>query len=459
MSNKEKDPSLEPALRDVDSIQNLDTARLALRWALERMRALEKRVDEVEAGAKRSEDARAHAAAELDAARDLLTRRAAEAVERERYYAKIEEYLNLKLAGGLDAAALAKRESRVEEREAELQRREIETENRIKDARRRSDEETRRALAETAAAAELRVKETRTDYENRTAARDRELSERLMALHEKEAAIAAMERSLEERRRRFEEFHAAQRAALERESSSIVQASADQTEFMERRIEQALAAKSSAFERAWQTDKQALMEELAAWRAKAREHLPALLEAQRAAASAAEENARLIEDNGLLMRSKAALTEELVRWRSEAQNDLPALLASVRRAVEAEESAKHLEVELASAQRLSEEYLAQLMSDELSHESRVRELSRLEASLSAKLRDAEQDLFRQYDSWLEREESLRRRDQDWRVEAETRRESVDALRAEITAQRDELKKAIAAYRAKAAGAASQGDLR
>ena len=450
MSPKEKDSALEPALRDVDSIQNLDTARLALRWALERMRALEKRVDEVEAAAKRSEDARAAAASELDAARDLLTRRAGEAAERETYYAKIEEYLSLKLAGGMEPAAMAKREARIDAREAELQRREIETENKIKEARRRSDEETRRALAETAAAAELRVKDARVEYENRTAARDRELAERLLALHEKEAQIASLERSLDERRRRFEEFHAAQRAAIEKEAAAIAQNAADQAEFLERRVEQTLAARSTAFERAWQGDKQALMEELAAWRAKAREHLPALLEAQRRVSALEDENSRLADDNRLLQQSKASLTEELVRWRSQAQNDLPALLATVRRAVEAEENVKQLEVELASTQRTAEEYQAQLMSDEMSHAGRVKELSRLESALSSKLRDAEQDLFRQYDAWLARESELRRRDQDWRVQAESRAESVELLRAEITAQREELKRTIAAYRAKAA---------
>lgn len=454
-----KDPALEPALRDVDSIQNLDTARLALRWALERMRALEKRVDEVEAAAKRSEDARAAAASELDAARDLLTRRAGEAAERERYYAKIEEYLNLKLAGGLEPAAMAQREARIDAREAELQRREIETENKIKEARRRADEETRRALAETAAAAELRVKDARAEYENRTAARDRELSERLLALHEKEAQLSSLERSLEERRRRFEEFHAAQRAATEKEASAIAQNAADQAEFLERRVEAALSARSTAFERAWQGDKQALLEELAAWRAKAREHLPALLAAQHKAAALEDGSARLIDENRVLQQAKATLTEELVRWRSEAQNDLPALLAAVRRAVEAEENAKHLEVELASTQRAAEEYQAQLMSDEMSHAGRVKELSRLESVVTAKLRDAEQDLFRQYDAWLARESELRRRDQDWRVQAESRAESVEVLRAEITAQREELKRAIAAYRAKAAAVQAENNSR
>jgi hypothetical protein len=296
--------------------------------------------------------------------------------------------------------------------------------------------------------AEARVQEARTEFENRGAARDREYSERLLAIHEKEAQLTSLERSLDERRRRFEEFHAAQRAAIEKEAAAITQNSADQAEFLERRIEQALATRSAAFERAWQNDKQALMDELATWRAKAREHLPGLLEAQRKAAEFEDRCSRLVEENRALTQVKTALTEEATRWRMEAQHDLPALLASVRRAVEAEENAKNLEVELASVQRRAEELQAQLMSDELSRDGRVRELSRLESAMTLKLRDAELDLFRQYDAWLAREEELRRRDQDWREQAEARAKSVEVLRAEIVAQRDELSRVIAEYRAK-----------
>jgi chromosome segregation ATPase len=456
MGNKEQDPALEPALKDVESIQSLDTARMALRWALERMRALERRVDEVERDSKQAADSAAKAAAELDAARDLLNRRATEAAERERYYAKVEEYLNLKLEGGLDPAALAQRETRLEAREAELQRREVETEAKVADARRRAEAELRRLTAEAAASADARVEATRSSYEDRMAARDREMSERLIALHEKESQLNALERSLAERRQRFEEFHAAQRAALDREAKSINDTSADQAEFLERRVEQALALRASALERAAQNDKASLLEELATWRAKAREHLPELLESQRRAAHAEDKLARIAEENVQLQQLKATLTEELTRWRSEAQNDLPALLATVRRAVEAEEEVKNLEVELASAQHLAEEYRGQLMSEELSRQGRIKELSRLEAAVSAKLRDAEQDIFRQYDAWLVREEELRRRDQDWRLEAETRQEAVDAMRAEIVAQRRELTQTIAAYRAKAEAIARDG---
>src|SRR5258708_1657388 len=107
------------------------------------------------------------------------------------------------------------------------------------------------------------------------------------------------------------------------------------------------------------------MEELAAWRAKAREHLPDLLEAQRKAAALEEASSRLTDENRLLLQTKAALTDELLRWRQEAQGDLPALLATARRAAEAEENVASLEAELAATRRRAEESLAELISADL----------------------------------------------------------------------------------------------
>ncbi|HAZ08439.1 MAG TPA: hypothetical protein DCZ01_07965 [Elusimicrobia bacterium] len=318
-----KDEPLEPALRDIESIQSLDTARLALRWALERMRTLEKRAEELSTEAKRSEDARAKTSAELEAAQELLTRRVNESLERERYYSKIEEYLSLKLEGGLDPAVLAERAARIDERETQLQQREISAERALKAAQVRRDEELSAAMADLAASAETRLREARGDYDSRVAALERSLAERQIALHEKEAQLSSLERALEERRARLSEFHAAQRATLEREASSINQTAQDQSEFLERRIQQALAAKTKALEVSWRTDQQMLMAELAEWRAKAREHLPALLDAQGKAADAEETLRRLQEENQALLQSKSALTEELSRWRRQAQSDLP----------------------------------------------------------------------------------------------------------------------------------------
>src|SRR6185312_13052013 len=230
------------------------------------------------------------------------------------YYAKIEEYLNLKLDGGINPASMAQREARIDAREAELQSREAEAETRVRAAKSRFEEETRRATAEAAASAELRIAEVRAHSDKRAAALERELSERLLALHEKEGQLAALEKSLEERRRRFEEFYRTRGAALRTEAAAVDQAAADQAAFVESRVEAAMSAKTAALERAAAADKQILMDELATWRAKAREHLPAMLELQRKADALEAANARVADENRLLQLGKAALTEELLRW-------------------------------------------------------------------------------------------------------------------------------------------------
>jgi hypothetical protein len=392
-------------LRDIESIQNLDTARLALRWALERLRGLERRVQDGDEAARRAESSAARTATELASARDLLTRRASESLERERYYGKLEEYLNLKLAGELDVAALARREAALARREEELQNHELDAERRIKSAKMHYEEELLRGSKDADAAAEIRIRQMRDELDSRLSAREKEFSARQLSLHEKQAQLNALERALEERRRRFEEFHAAQRAALDRESLSISQASRDQTEFLERRVESAMAAKTAALEAAWQTERRALLEELAQWRGKARENLPAYL-------------------------------------------------AATRRCEELEERVTRLESELSGARHAAEERLGEIMALELTDRARREELQKLESAIGSKLRDAEMNLFKQYDDWMKREDELRRRDLDWRVESEARREAADDSRAEIMALREELKRAIADYRGKAELAAA-----
>jgi hypothetical protein len=396
----EEDRALEPALRDIESIQSLDTARLALRWALERLRALERRVQDGDETVRRAEAAAARGAAELAAAKDLLARRGGESLERERYYGKLEEYLNLKLAGALDAGLLARREAAVEQREKELQDRELTAERRVKSAKLGFDEELGRARKDADSAAEIRVRQMRDELDLRLSSREREFSSRQLSLHEKQAQLDALERALEERRRRFEEFHVAQRAALDREAQAIAQAARDQTEFLERRVEAALLAKTRAFEAAWETERRALLDELAQWRVRGRE-------------------------------------------------TLPAMLAATRRAEESDERALRLAAEVSSARRLAEERLGELMAHDLTEQTRREELLHIESALAAKLRDAETSLFRQYDAWMRREDELRRRDLDWRVESEARREASDASRADVMSLREELKRAIADYRARA----------
>src|SRR5579872_5005333 len=107
------DPSADappPSLLDTDSIQSLDTARMALRWALERLQKLDRDKNELSDRLALEQRAKAKALEEYASLQKTLALRSGEADQRELYYAKLEEFLSLKLEGKLDLAALARRE-------------------------------------------------------------------------------------------------------------------------------------------------------------------------------------------------------------------------------------------------------------------------------------------------------------------------------------------------------------
>lgn len=445
MPGHERDASLEGALKDVESIQSLDTARLALRWALERMRALERRVESVESDARTLENAKSRALEEVDSARQLLSRRTAEALERERYYSKIEEYLNLKLGGEIDPAALARREAALEGRENVLQTREIETERELKASKARYEEEFKNSLEEATASFEARRQDLSTEFERRITAREREYSSRVLEQHERQAQIEAMEKSLEERRKRFEEFHRAQRTTLSREASAIGEAAADHAEFLERRVEQALSLRTAAIEKAAENDRKALLDEIATWRAKAREHLPELFEAERKAAESQDAYRRLSDHLAVIDKAKAELAAEMSQWRAQAQSQATDRIAAQGAATLAMQRIDALEAALSREREKAQTAIAELQAAQVDKERVLAEIVKIESACAAKMRDAEDNIFRQYDVWLEREESLRMRDSSWRIQSEARRQAIDAMRAQIIAQREELSRAIAEY--------------
>lgn len=101
------------SLSDIESIQSLDTARLALRWALEKIQSLEKDKNGLAEKLDSEERGRIKAQQNSIELQKTLGLRTAESSQRELYYAKLEEYLSLKLDGKLDCAALAKKEIEV----------------------------------------------------------------------------------------------------------------------------------------------------------------------------------------------------------------------------------------------------------------------------------------------------------------------------------------------------------
>src|SRR5579883_1214051 len=139
-----------PQFLDTDSIQNLDTARMALRWALERLQKLDRDKAELTEKAALEERAKKKALDEYASLQKTLALRANESDQRELYYAKLEEFLSLKLEGKVDAASLAKRELEVEQLRSLLDHKQGQLEKEYELKRANLDADYRRLREETA---------------------------------------------------------------------------------------------------------------------------------------------------------------------------------------------------------------------------------------------------------------------------------------------------------------------
>ncbi|MCX5788163.1 MAG: hypothetical protein NTX64_06605, partial [Elusimicrobia bacterium] len=117
----EEKPKID--LGEVDKLDNIETARMALRWALERLHTLE--TAKAEASERLGNEAKWRAQAEEEARhlKSSLALKIAQAEDRERYYKRVEEFLSLRLAGKVDIAALAQREAEVTQLRQDLENR------------------------------------------------------------------------------------------------------------------------------------------------------------------------------------------------------------------------------------------------------------------------------------------------------------------------------------------------
>src|SRR5690348_12618633 len=112
---EEPKPQKPIDLSEVDSLSNIDTARMALRWALERIHAVEKLKEDVARKLDETSIALRETREEFKTLQNAMGAALKEANQRESYYAKVEELLSQKLAGKLDIAALVKHEADVKQ--------------------------------------------------------------------------------------------------------------------------------------------------------------------------------------------------------------------------------------------------------------------------------------------------------------------------------------------------------
>ncbi|MFA6317379.1 MAG: hypothetical protein WC943_08170, partial [Elusimicrobiota bacterium] len=357
----QNDASSEPtAPADIDGINNIDTARMSLRWALERISAIEKlRVETADKAAK-EERARTAIERECQALRRAMAANAEELSQREVYYKKLEGLMDLKLAGKLDIEALVHHEGEVARMHEYLLQRQKDLEA---DYAAKRDELERHYQAFRAEAekerreAHLKIEE---ELSHRRETLNKELSPKLVELHETEARLRAQEKILAERQAHFEAFYTEQRAQLDHEVRVFRQEVEDQVKFRLQGQESLIANRQAFREQAWEQQKAALIQELSEWRVKYQE--------------AADKNADLqntVIEAGERSNSDAMVREEAARLRRKYEEQAEKNIALEKRVLEAAEARKRAETSAATEaeERRRSESAAELEIAELTRRS------------------------------------------------------------------------------------------
>ncbi len=208
----------------VDSINNLDTARMTLRWALERLRVIEEKNNALEKKIKEFGDTKEKLDEERSALKRALSVREEEEKWRDDYYQRlrqrIQSLVSERLSGNSEAASLASRE-------LELAR--LEEEN-----------HQRRLALEKEYSSKMRA--AQTEYERLKASLDSQAKSQAEQWEKAEA----------ERQIRFNEFMTQQRSLLEMQSRQVETEAARVASW---RMEQASAS--------WSVEKESLLKEIA----------------------------------------------------------------------------------------------------------------------------------------------------------------------------------------------------
>src|SRR5579883_1914860 len=240
----------EDRLADIESINNLDMARMSLRWALERLHALEKRADEL----ARQLGTRDQEVRSLEHDKENLKRslalRAEDDGKREEYYQRMRDFISIRLAGKPDAAAAANRELELARAQEEFHAKTISLQKEF-DAR----------------AQALRLEHERLQ---------RALEEQSRQQAERAAEAEAR------RQAHYDEVMASQHAALE-ESKRKLEAQAQlKAEERIRAAAEHLERQHAVSEGDWRREKEALLSDLQGWQARVEEQRARIGELERA---------------------------------------------------------------------------------------------------------------------------------------------------------------------------------
>ncbi|MFA6003655.1 MAG: hypothetical protein WC881_06270, partial [Elusimicrobiota bacterium] len=270
-----------PDLANLDAINNIDTARMALRWALERIHSLQQTQSAQEKTLSEETAARAQSEQDRKDLQRVLELRGHEDSQRSAYYAKLEAYLAQNFAGKLDLPALIKREVQTAELEAMLHDRQFQLEKEYAARREKLEADLQRLKFEAEQSASAQVARAKASVHESRKSLEREFAVKLTELAEKEVRIKAGEASLDQRQQQFEAFAREQRARLELDIKSFKDSMDDQMQYRADSISRFFSSRSDAAAATWNQEKTTLLKEIDEWREKATAYLPRLCELEK----------------------------------------------------------------------------------------------------------------------------------------------------------------------------------
>ncbi|HAM34455.1 MAG TPA: hypothetical protein DCP85_00810 [Elusimicrobia bacterium] len=475
----ERGPGLSspPSLGDLEAINNLDTARMALRWALERLHVLQKNNEELERKAATETAARAQAESDRRDLQRVIELRGQEDAQRQAYYAKLESYLSQHFSGKLDLAALIKREVQTSELESLLNARQIHLEAEFSSRREKLEAEFKRLKFEAEQAANGQSERAQAAALASRKIHEREFAVKLAELAEKEVRLRADEEALVQRQAHFDSFCREQRARLELDIQTVRDSFEEQAAYRVQSAQTFLSSRNDAAAQTWQREKTALLKEIDEWREKALAYLPRYCELERklmaseeAAHGARCEAERQVQQLQTHIRDleaqRAVFAQELTQLRQSREADLPRRLELERSISESVETCTRLSAGLSEANarlgRLQEEATqkdaaCRAHKERMEAEKdrilqacshRMADLDALDSLLSSRFQDLEEEIHQRDKSWKEREELLRRRDRDWHTRLAEWQAELTGKAEQIETLRSNLIETIRSYKAR-----------
>ncbi len=397
-------------LGDIESINNLDAARMTLRWALERLRSLEERNAALEKKSKESSQLKEKVEEDQSALKRALVLREEEWKWRDDYYQRmrqrVQELVASRLSGSPDAASTATREMELARLEEEIHRRRIEMEKEY----------------------ESKMNAVRAEYGRLK--ESLELEARNQSEH--------WAKSETERQIRFNKFMSQQRALLESQNREL---EAEVQRVASWRVQQATDA--------WEKERAALIKEIQEWKEKAGESRRLLHQEERSLDAAKEESLaisraadiklrHLEEERRAFNKEQESIRAEAKLWREKSDEALNQLTELKKKNVELENALKQEITNLAaeSTRRKAAEERSALY--EKSWAKRQSDFDMVESTLLQRFKDIEDEIERRDRAWKQREDFMRKRDQNWHNRLEEwqggmreKSDDVEKLRAEL----------------------------